>query len=209
MIALWILLSLIAAFVVISIVWRWASRVWSIPFPSFLSWMLDSAIVQRFNKAQTIVERLHLRPGQRILELGPGPGRILIPAAKRILPGGEAVGVDLQQKMLDRLGTRAKKEGVANLTLIQGDAVNPHVPEESFDLVYLCTVLGEIPNRSAALTQCYRALKPGGVLSITEQFGDPHYQSRPTVRRLAEAAGFRPRSVVGSYWFFTADFTRP
>jgi ubiquinone/menaquinone biosynthesis C-methylase UbiE len=209
MITLWILLAIVAAFVAISLGLRWASRVWSLPFPSFLAGSLESPLFARFNGAQITVERLGLKPGQKILEIGPGPGRLLIPAAKRVLPGGEAVGIDIQQKMLDRLKARAEQAGVTNLRAIHGDAVREHVPEASFDLVFLCTVLGEIPDRPAALAECYRALKPGGVLSITEMFGDPHYQSRSTVRRLAEAAGFQPRAVYGAWWRFTADFVKP
>jgi predicted methyltransferase len=55
----------------------------------------------------------------------------------------------------------------------------------------------------------YRALKPGGVLSITEMFGDPHYQSRSVVERLAVEAGFRLQSFRGGWWLFTADFVKP
>jgi predicted methyltransferase len=75
--------------------------------------------------------------------------------------------------------------------------------------VFLCTALGEIPDRAAALGQCHRALKPGGVLAITEIIGDPHYQSRSVVRRLAEAAGFRLQSIQGRWWFYTARFLKP
>jgi ubiquinone/menaquinone biosynthesis C-methylase UbiE len=83
------------------------------------------------------------------------------------------------------------------------------VPEASFDVVFLCAALGEIPDRTAVLAQCYRALKPGGTLSISEMFGDPHYQSRSVVRRLAEGAGFQLRSIQGGWWLFTADFIKP
>ncbi len=98
--------------------------------------------------------------------------------------------------MIERLKRRAHEAGVTNLETIVGDATYPHVPEASFDHVFLCTALGEIPDRTAALTQCYRALKPGGVLSITEMFGDPHYQTGSVVRRLAEEVGFRLQSVT-------------
>jgi ubiquinone/menaquinone biosynthesis C-methylase UbiE len=209
MVVVWSLLSLAAALAVISIGWRYASRVWSIPCPSLLAGTLESSFFQRFNGTRVTVERLGLKPGMRILEIGPGPGRLLIPAARRIQPGGEAVGIDIQQKMLDRLKRNADKAGVTNLTVIRGDAAQQHVPEDSFDLVFLCTVLGEIPDRAGAIAQCFRALKPGGVLSITEMAGDPHYQSRTTVKNLAEAAGFQTRSVMGSFWLFTADFVKP
>jgi len=59
------------------------------------------------------------------------------------------------------------------------------------------------------LAQCFRALRPGGVLSITEMFPDPHYQSRSTVTRLAELAGFRLQSIQGGWWLFTANFVKP
>jgi ubiquinone/menaquinone biosynthesis C-methylase UbiE len=209
MVILWTVLGLVAALVVVGVVWRWASRVWSLPCPSLIAWSVDNPSARRSRRTRLTLDRLELRPGQRILEVGPGPGRLLIPAAQRVLPGGEAFGIDIQQKMLDRLKVRAEREGVTNLKLIHGDAAAEHVPAESFDRAFLCTALGEIPDRAGALARCYRALKPGGLLSITEIFGDPHYQSRATVRRLAEAAGFCPRTVQGSFWFFTADFVKP
>jgi ubiquinone/menaquinone biosynthesis C-methylase UbiE len=204
-----IVLALVAVFVAISLGWRWASRRWSLPCPSSLAWFLDNPVLQRLNGTRTVLDRLDLRPGTRVLEIGPGPGRLLIPAAQQVLPGGEAVGIEIQPAMIERLERRAGKAGVTNLKVIRGDAAQAHVPESSFDRVFMCTVLGEIPDRAAALTQCYRALKPLGILSITEMAGDPHYQRRAVVRRLAEAAGFRLESVRGGWWLFTADFVKP
>ncbi len=126
-----------------------------------------------------------------------------------MLPDGEAVGIDIQPAMITRLERRADQAGITNLKAILGDAAQPHVPEVSFDVVFLCAALGEIPDRAAALAQAYRALKPGGVLSITEMFGDPHYQTRSVVERLGLEAGFRLQSLRGGWWLFTADFIKP
>jgi ubiquinone/menaquinone biosynthesis C-methylase UbiE len=142
------------------------------------------------------------------LEIGPGPGRLLIPAAKRVLPGGKVIGLDIQPGMIERLKARAAQAGVSNLTTILGDATKPNVPPESFDVIFFCTVLGEIPDRAAALRQCYATLKPGGVLSITEIFPDLHYQSRATVRQLAKAEGFHLQTTHGPWYFFTANFIK-
>jgi ubiquinone/menaquinone biosynthesis C-methylase UbiE len=206
LIIFWILLGIIALWATFHLGWRWASRVWSLPCPAVTAGRFDNPLLGRLTR--TTLDRLELRPGQRILEIGPGPGRLLIPAAQRVLPGGEAVGIDIQPGMIERLKIRADRAGVTNLKAILGDATQPHVPEASFDLVFLSAALGEIPDRAAALSQCHRALKPGGVLSITEVFGDPHYQSRSVVQRLAEAAGFRLQSMQGRWWFYTASFVK-
>lgn len=188
--------------------WRGTGRRRPLPCPSQLAWILDNPFIDRLIGTQTTLDRIGLQPGQQVLEVGPGPGRLLIPAARRVLPGGEVVGLDIQAGMIDKLKANAAKAGVSNLTTVVGDATQAHFPPESFDVIYLCTVLGEIPYREAALRECFRALKPGGTLSITEIFPDPHYQSRADVQRLAEAAGLRLREVRGPWYFFTANFVK-
>ena len=206
--ALCALVLCLLAVVGINLVWRGFSRRRSLPCPTWLAGILESPWMDRLIGTQTTLDRMGLQPGQRVLEVGPGPGRLLIPAARRVSPGGEVVGLDIQPGMLERLEARAAWAGVSNLTTILGDATQPHVPPEAFDVVYLCTVLGEIPDREAALAQCYRALKPGGRLSITEIFPDPHYQSRATLRRLAESTGFRLQEMHGPWYCFTANFAK-
>lgn len=204
-----IVITILASMILFFVGWRWASRVWSLPCPSLLGWALESAFYERITGTEKTLERMGLRPGQRVLEIGPGPGRLLIRAAQRVLPGGEVVGIDIQPGMVERLKERAKTAKITNLMALLGDATQPLVPEGSFDLAYLVTTLGEIPDRAAVLMQCFRALKPGGVLSVTELFPDPHYQSRSNVKRLAEQAGFRLQSLQGGWWLFTANFVKP
>jgi len=197
-----LLLFLLAA----NLWWRRSSRRRSMPCPTLFAGFLESAWMERLIGTQKTLDRLGLQPGQRVLEIGPGPGRLLIPAARRVLPGGEVVGLDIQPGMIARLRARAERAGIANLEAVLGDATQQHFSAESFDVIYLCTVLGEIPDREAALRQCYEALKPGGLLSITEIFPDPHFQSRKTVQRLAEKVGFNLKSIRGNWYFFTANF---
>lgn len=194
--------------VLLNLWWRWASRRQMLPCPSWLAFGLESPLLHRILGTDTTLKRLGVRPGERVLEIGPGPGRLLIPIANQVLPGGEAVGLDIQPGMLTRLRTRAVEAGITNLTAVEGDAASLHFPTESFDLVYFVTVLGEIPKREAALRACYTLLKPGGRLSVTELFPDPHYQTRSTVQRLAEEAGFQFASLQGRWYFFTATFVK-
>ncbi len=201
--------GLVAVFVLFNVVWRFASRYRALPCPSLLGWMLEGSLVDWWAGTDKTIERMRLEPGQTVLEVGPGPGRLIIPASFRVLPGGRTIGIDLQRKMIERLKQRAAKAGVTNLTALIGDATDLKLPSASVDVAYLCTVLGEVPNREAALAECFRVLKPGGRLSITEIMGDPHYQSRAKVRALAAAAGFQPESLEGGRWMFTANFRKP
>lgn len=189
-------------------VWRELSRKQSLPCPSTLSPLLENTWFEQLAGTEETLRRIGLRPGQRVLEIGPGPGRLLIPASTMVLPGGEVVGLDIQPKMVERLMARAREAGVTNLRTVVGDAAEPHFAPETFDVVYLVTVLGEIPNREAALDRAYEVLKPGGRLSITEIFPDPHFQARGTVEALAQDAGFRLDSIDGGWNFFTANFVK-
>jgi ubiquinone/menaquinone biosynthesis C-methylase UbiE len=178
------------------------------PCPTLFAGFLESAWMERLIGTQTTLDRIGLESGQQVLEIGPGPGRLLIPAARRVLPDGDVVGLDIQPGMIERLEERAEQAGIANFKAVLGDASQPHFPPQSFDIIYLCTVLGEIPDRETALQQCHTVLKPDGILSITEIFPDPHFQSRTTVKQLSEAAGFRLTEIHGTWYFFTANFLK-
>ena len=203
-----ILLLSILTLVGVSLIWRWMSRKRSLPCPTWLSGLVEGPLMDRVLDTQATLDRIGLKPGQRVLEIGPGPGRLLIPAAQRVQPGGKVVGLDIQPGMITRLEGRAAQAGASNLTAILGDATQSHFSPDSFDVIYFCTALGEIPDRATALSHCHAALKPGGRLSITEIFPDPHYQSRATVQRLAEVAGFRLQAVHGPWYLFTANFVK-
>jgi ubiquinone/menaquinone biosynthesis C-methylase UbiE len=180
----------------------------ALPCPTWLAWSLQGSLMDKVLGTQATLDRIGVQPGQRVLEVGPGPGRLLIPAAERVLPGGEVVGLDIQPGMLERLQARVARTELSNLSAVLGDATQPGFAAGSFDVVYFCTALGEIADRPATLLRCYEALKTGGRLSITELFPDPHYESPSSVRRLAEAAGFRLQGIMGPWYFFTANFVK-
>lgn len=206
---IWTVVVIGAVVVIQQFAWRWASRRWQLPCPTVLSWMVDGPLVDKFAGTDVTLDRLGLQPGMTVVEIGPGPGRLLLRAARRVLPGGKAIGVELQQGMIDKLRQKLSRDDPGNVELVHGDATQAVLPPESADVVYLCTVLGEIPDRRTALKNCYDALRPGGRLSITEIIMDPHYQTRAKVDQLTREVGFLPDDYSSNWRMYTANFRRP
>lgn len=142
-------------------------------------------------------EVLAPRPGDRVLEIGPGTGYYTLELASWLRPGGSLEIFDIQQQMLDHTMRRVAEGGLDNVVATQGDATALPYEDESVDGVVLITVLGEIPDRDAALREIARVLRPGGRLVVGELFGDPHYTSPRVLREHGEAAGLRFESRTG------------
>lgn len=136
-------------------------------------------------------EVLAPQAGERILEIGPGTGYYTLDLASWLAPGGTLEIFDIQQEMLDHTMGRIAERGLDNVVATQGDAASLPYADDSFDAVVLITVLGEIPDREAAMSEIARVLKPGGRLVDGELFGDPHYTSPGALRTLGDAAGLR------------------
>jgi len=159
--------------------------------------------------AATVLERAGVRPGMRVLDAGCGPGRVTLPAAVRVGPAGAVVAVDVQPAMLARLRERLATHRLTNVEVVEAGLGEGKLPESAFDVALLITVLGEIPDTAAALQEIHRALRPGGVLSITEVLPDPHYQRVTRVRALAASAGFREAGIVRGRVSYTLNLGKP
>jgi ubiquinone/menaquinone biosynthesis C-methylase UbiE len=111
--------------------------------------------------------------------------------------------LDVQAEMLARVREKVQAAGLQNVQYLQGGLGEGKLPQAHFDRAVLVTVLGEIPDQVAALKEIYGALKPGGVLSVTEVIFDPHFQRRETVLQAAWAAGFKEKNLFGRSLAYT------
>ena len=191
------------------VLWRFASRRQSLPCPVWLRWLveLDNPLATT-NRAAFIVRHLHLEPGMAVADIGCGPGRLTLPVARAVGPHGRVVAVDIQPGMLSRAREKAQVAHLDNIVFLQAGAGDGALGREQFDRGLLVTVLGEIPDRERALAEIFDALKPGGVLSVTEIIFDPHFQGRGTVTRLAGATGFQESAFFGNRLAFTLHFIK-
>lgn len=100
----------IALFILISIIWRLASRQNSLPCPIWLSWLVEmDNPFTKANQAQSLVERLHLELGMKVIDVGCGPGRVTIPTAQKVGPQGIVTAMDIQARMLERVQKKLRQ----------------------------------------------------------------------------------------------------
>jgi ubiquinone/menaquinone biosynthesis C-methylase UbiE len=208
---IYLVLAAIVFLVFVGLSWRWASQWQQIPFPAWLSWLfLDNPIVEIVINTPKTIDRIGLYSGEHGIDIGCGSGRLAIPAAKKVGLSGRIVAFDIQPEMLKLVKQKANRAGLSNIIIHCGDITTDNTfSPNSFDRVWLVTVLGEIPEQVAALKNIYRLLKPGGILSVTEILGDPHYQTRGTVLNLGQKVGFEPYQNWGNFLSFTQNFIKP
>ena len=196
-------------FLLVGLICRYAVGKRGTPCPARFSWILYNPYTRFVAGTGLIVERAGIKPGMKVLDAGCGPGRLTIPAAKAVGPNGLVIAFDVQAEMLGKVEKKITAEGLTNVTTVLGSLGEGLLEDDTFDRAILVTVLGEVPDRAAALAEIYRALKPGGVLSVTEMIPDPDYLTRRTVQRLAERAGFRLDRDFGTWLAFTMNFAKP
>lgn len=178
----------------------------SMPCPSSLSWTLDNSWRRR--AMRPVLERIGIQPGETVLELGPGCGAYTPGAARRAGPEGRLIAVDIQPEMISRVQKRVRAEGLTNVETHVASAHSLPMEDDSVDRAFLITVLPEIPDPRRALAELHRVLRPGGLLSVTEEFLDPDYRFVRETIDLVGAAGFRFEERFGNVWIYTANFRK-
>jgi SAM-dependent methyltransferase len=176
----------------------------SAPCPASLTWLVNNPIRRRYMRP--VLDRVGIRPGERVLELGPGPGIFTVDAAQRAGPQGKLIAVDIQPEMIAQVQERVQEAGLTNVETHIANAYELPLDDATIDRAFLIAVLPEISDQARALAELHRVLKPGGLLSITEEFMDPDYPfAFETIRRV-EAAGFKLDQRFGNFFLYTLNF---
>lgn len=176
------------------------------PVPEVLADLIDNPLRRRVQPPDLLAQRHGVGTGMTVLDVGPGNGRYTLAAARAVGPHGHVHAIDLEPRMIQRVHQRAASEGVTTIEARVADVYALPYPDDFFDVVYLITVTGEIPEPVRMLRECRRVLKPEGTLGISELLTDPDYPLRRTVTAWATAAGFRPAERHGNFFSYTLTF---
>ena len=178
-------------------------------------------------RRQLVHTALGVQPGERIIDVGCGPGFYVAELSDRVGTAGEVVGVDISP---DMLGIAQRRSGDRpNVTLHEASASALPVSGASFDAAISVQVLEFVEDPDAALAEMHRVLRPGGRLVIWDvdwstvswHSADPERMSRVlrtwdghlrhpalprTLARRLRAAGFEA-TVAEGHTFATIEFT--
>ena len=194
------------------VVLRVVRKVWHVPAPAFIGRLLDSDLRRWLQPPGQIISRSGIAAGMTVLEVGCGSGAYTTFVARAVGASGRVHALDIQPAMLAQLRRklqRLENRDLTNVHLHEAGAYALPFDDGELDLVYMITVLQEIPDRARALAEIRRVLRPGGVLAVTEWITDPDYVLSSTTVQAGIDAGFEVAAVLGNLWAYTVRFTRP
>lgn len=160
--------------------------------------VLEAPSRDAWQQPQKVMAALALKPGERVADLGSGPGYFTLRFARAVGPSGKVYAIDISPGMLDYLEKQAQADHLLNIQTVLAKPHNPRLAPASVDIIFICDTLHHIPDRTTYYPLLLRALKPGAHLVDIDFYkrslpvGPPVHMKIPKsqVIREAEAAGF-------------------
>ncbi|MFO0809975.1 MAG: methyltransferase domain-containing protein [Gemmataceae bacterium] len=107
----------------------------------------------------------HLRPGLRLLDIGPGPGTITLDLAALVAPG-PVVGIDRADSQVHQARQAAADRGMVNVEFAVGSVYGLGFADGSFDVVFAHAVFEHLSRPLDALAELRRVVAPGGLVAL-------------------------------------------
>jgi ubiquinone/menaquinone biosynthesis C-methylase UbiE len=163
---------------------------------------LDTRLRRFLYRPDRLAEK-YVKPGDRVLDFGCGPGFFTREFAKRVGENGQVYSVDLQEEMLGILRGKLEPEGLLpQITTHRCEPDSIGLPPDlnrTFDAAFTIFVVHEVPDPAKLFREIALLLKPGGTLFYTEP---PFIVSGKEFRENLALAGEAGFLQVERSWFF-------
>lgn len=170
---------------------------------------LERPIRARLLGPTVLARRVGLRPGMRVLHVGPGDPAMTDALNRTVGPTGYVTSLALAP---NRSASPPEPQPTNQVTpgeLAARPLSTLPFEDQSFDAVCLVSALGRLPDRRTAVAEIWRVLRPAGRLSASEVLGDPAYRLRRTLESWGESAGFERLEHFGNIIAYTTNFRKP
>lgn len=180
------------------------------PAGDYLKILDDPARIERL-KPYEVLEKLGLRAGDMVADIGSGSGLFSRPMARAVSPGGKVYAVDVDRELLEHVARTSREEGIDNLVAVLGHEDSPGLAPGTIDLAFICDTLHHIRNRESYLINLRRVLKPGGrvaIIDFTDGWPASHQSMKFGLEDLDRWAGQAGLLKDSEYGFIQGNFFR-
>jgi len=129
---------------------------------------LPDVAVESFAGVANPFELRSIESGEFVVDLGAGAGTDSFLAANAVGPGGRVIGVDMTAEMLEKATASIQAVGTSNIEFRHGYLEALPVDDEWADVVISNGVINLCPDKTVALEEAFRVLKPGGTLQFAD-----------------------------------------
>jgi arsenite methyltransferase len=119
-------------------------------------------------KSDQIVEKLALKPGQVLADIGSGGGYFTYKFAQAVGEKGQVYAIDTNQEFLEFIKKQATEQGLNNIVTVFIGSEHPDLPKHKFDYIFFRNVTHHLPNRIDYFKSLKETLKADGKIVIIE-----------------------------------------
>ena len=164
----------------------------------------DEATRDTKGEAERVMDRLRLRPGMRVADIGAGEGYYTVRLARRLGPGATLYAQDVNSEYLQQLTSRLAREGIRGVKFVLGAPRDPKLPPASIDVALLSHMYHEIENPYEFLYRLRPSLAPNARVAIIDVDKPTQDHGTPPALLRCELAAVGYREVEFT-WLTPAD----
>lgn len=128
----------------------------------------DEQTRDRHKEAERVMDRLAIRPGIRVADVGAGLGYYTVRLARRLGPSAAIYAQDVSAEYLGQLRARLERDRIRGVTLVLGTPGDPRLPPASIDVAILSHMYHEVVNPFEFLYHLHSSLAPGARVAIID-----------------------------------------
>lgn len=183
-------------------------------YTNFEAWLHDTLIAERalnlhfhILTQSKLNEMLAEKRERSVLDVGCGGGQAIL-RLKALYPHLQLTGIDLSDQQIEGAQRRARQNGSA----VQFEVANAQAlpfPDECFDMVVSFGSVKHWPDPLRGIAECWRVLKPGGELLLTDSTSDATYEQAAGLYRIARFPKLLEKPVVAIVYRLVIRTARP